>query len=651
MADDIQLVSLLDSAPTVSHAVTWGKKVAADEVMSVTIVLKPSKPHADLIQKVRDVESALPLSRPTISDDEFEEIHRPDDIELDAFTQFATDAGLDVTGTSTHRHSLDLKGSVGNLNKAFNVELRYCELDGERHIAHKQDLSLPAHLRDRVQAVVGLDDFPEGGEMRPFLSAPASVTTLAAGHTPIEIAERYDFPRDLDGSGQRIAIVALAGGYHQDDLDYYFGDVLGLPAGPKITPVSVSQGGPSNNPTPKRQLGRLVDDLNDGELSFKDIASDIDCGTCLRRFMGTLETTMDIQVAGAIAPGAEILVLFPGRGKQGWLDAIHAAIGINSTGAEGGVANPASILSISWGSGECRNTAGFKYAINEALKMARDKYITVCCASGDLGSFGVQEGVGYDKYANVCFPASSPWVLACGGTSLVSENGEVAWNAPWKGERMATGGGASGFFRRRTWQDGCNVPRHADYFLDGNGYSSVDCGEHADRDPPEPSRTSSDVGDSWLKPDHCRLWSNPKRVCEVYHQGLSDFVGRGVPDVSGNADGATGYRLYVGGRQTILGGTSAVAPLWSGLIARINQRLAQMAADTGLDHSGQVGYLNRLLYTNPKVQDALTSVGGINNWIPSPQYVPAFVAGDGWDACTGLGVPNGAALLEALTEH
>lgn len=651
MADDVQFVSLLDSAPTASHAVTWGKKVAADEVMSATIILKPSKPDADLVETVREVERALPLLRPAISDDDFEEIHRPDDAEFDAFKKFAADAGLDVAGTSTHRHSMDLKGSVGNLNKAFNVELRYCELDGETHIAHKQDVSLPVHLRDGVQAVVGLDDFPEGQEMRPFLSAPASVTMLDVGHTPIEIAERYQFPADLDGSGQRIAIVALAGGYHQDDLDYYFREVLGLPAGPKVTPVAVSEGGPSNHPTPKRQLGRLVDDLNDRELSFKNIVSDVDCGTCLRRFMGTLETTMDIQVAGAVAPGAEIIVLFPGRGKQGWLDAIHAAVGINSRGAEGGVAKPASILSISWGSGECRNTAGFKYAINEALKMARDKYITVCSASGDLGSFGVEEGVGYDKYANVCFPASSPWVLACGGTSLASDDGEAAWNARWKDERMATGGGASGFFRKRTWQEGCNVPRHANYFLDGNGYSSVDCGHHADEGPAEPVRTSSDVGQSWLKPDDCRLWSNPKRICEVYHKGLSDFVGRGVPDVAGNADGASGYRLYVGGRHTILGGTSAVAPLWAGLIARINQRLAQMATDMRLGHSGQVGYLNRLLYTNPKVKKALTSVGGINNWIPSPEYVPAFEAGEGWDACTGLGVPNGTALLEALTEH
>ena len=646
MADHpFQFKSLLDSAPTASHAVTWGMKVAAGEVRSVTIILKPSKPNRALIEKVREVESLLPLLRPTISDDDFEEIHRPDDDHFEAFEKFAKDWGLDVAGTFTHGHSIELKGSVGNLNRAFNVELLYCELDGKTHIAHKDDVSLPSELGDLVQAVVGLDDFPQGHEMRPMLSAPAPVTTLAGGHTPIEIAERYNFPGGLDGTGQRIAIVALAGGYHQEDLDHYFRDVLGMPAGPKVTSVAVSPGGPSNAPTPMRQLGRLMDDFQDDRLSFKDIVNDIGCYDCVRRFMGTLETTMDIQVAGAVAPGAEIVVLFGKGDLNGWRDLMHAALGIPIREPKEGllgrsriVTDPPSILSISWGAGECRGSRSFKYAINEALKMARDRYLTVCSASGDLGSFGVEEGVGYDKYANVSFPASSPWVLACGGTSLANADDEVAWNASWKGEHMATGGGASGFFRKRTWQEGCDVPRHNKYFLDGNSYASVDCKKHADGDPGR-------------KPDHCRLWSNPERICDVYGKRLSDFVGRGVPDVAGNADSASGYRLYVGGRDTILGGTSAVAPLWAGLIARINQHLAQMATDMGLDHAGQVGYLNRLLYTNPKVRKALTSVGGTDNGIPKPKNVPAFVAGKGWDACTGLGVPNGTALLEALTEH
>jgi len=642
---------LLDSAPIQSHKVTWGERVADGTVMSVTIILKPSKPPDDLIMKVKEVEHSLPLLRPLISEDEFEEIHRPAEDAFDAFKDFAKEAGLSVVGTSTHGHSIKLEGPVGKLNAAFNVELVYCVHDGVTHVAHREDVSLPLDLGGRVQAVIGLDDFPEGYQMRPMLGAPARERKQARSYTPIELAERYAFPAGLDGAGQRIAIVAFGGGYHQEDLDSYFKG-LGLGDGPTVTPVTVSQGGPGNAPTPMRQLGRLVDALNDEALSFEDIIEEISCGNCLRRFLGTLETTMDIQVAGAIAPGAEIIVLFPAPGKQGWLDAINAALGINQWTAVGAdrhprppppiLADPATILSISWGQGECRSGYTFKYAVNEALKKARDKYITVCSASGDLGSFGIEEGAGYDMFANVSFPGSSPWVLSCGGTTLDDPDGEVAWNSKWKGEHMATGGGASGFFKRRSWQEACDVPRHADYFLDDNRYSEGGLcdGEAANKD-------------SGLNPDHCRLWSNPSRICEVYKEPLSDFVGRGVPDVAGNADGASGYKLYIGGRDTILGGTSAVAPLWAGLIARINQRLAQMAKDMDLDHPAQVGFLNRLLYTCPTVREALNSVSGSNNSIGAPADVPAFSAGVGWDALTGLGVPDGNALLEALTgtEH
>jgi kumamolisin len=109
--------------------------------------------------------------------------------------------------------------------------------------------------------------------------------------------------------------------------------------------------------------------------------------------------------------------------------------------------------------------------------------------------------------------------------------------------------------------------------------------------------------------------------------GTETLANRGVPDVAGDADENTGYDVIVDGSDTVIGGTSAVAPLWAGLIARINQ-----AAGSPL------GYINPMLYNNPSAFHDITQ--GNNG---------AFAAAPGWDACTGLGTPNGAAVASVLT--
>jgi kumamolisin len=108
----------------------------------------------------------------------------------------------------------------------------------------------------------------------------------------------------------------------------------------------------------------------------------------------------------------------------------------------------------------------------------------------------------------------------------------------------------------------------------------------------------------------------------------NQFVGRGVPDVAGNADPETGYNVVVDGQTTVIGGTSAVAPLWAGLFARINEALG-----------ANVGYVNALLYSAKPEATFRDTTSGSNG---------SYSAGPGWDACTGLGTPNGTALLAAL---
>src|SRR5262249_26801096 len=116
--------------------------------------------------------------------------------------------------------------------------------------------------------------------------------------------------------------------------------------------------------------------------------------------------------------------------------------------------------------------------------------------------------------------------------------------------------------------------------------------------------------------------------------------GRGVPDVAGNADNASGYVVLAGGSWRTVGGTSAVAPLYAGLIALVKQALGH-----------PVGPLLPALYAIPPGAGALRDPPAGDNAVPASRFGPAtsgYQAAPGWDACTGLGSIDGTALLQHL---
>ncbi|HYM90906.1 MAG TPA: S53 family peptidase, partial [bacterium] len=229
--------------------------------------------------------------------------------------------------------------------------------------------------------------------------------------------------------------------------------------------------------------------------------------------------------------------------------------------------NNPSAISISWGAAEANWTQQAMLSFDQAFQEAAALGVTVCCAAGDDGSSdGVQDGA-----PHVDFPAASTFVLGCGGTSLASTGtsitSEVVWNDPGDG---ATGGGVSRQFALPSWQANASVP-------------------------PSPAPGSG---------------------------------GRGVPDVAGDASPASGYTVLVDGLWIVIGGTSAVAPLWAGLIALLNEQKGK-----------PMGYLNPVLY-------GLMSKGVFHDITQGNNG--AYTAGPGWDPCTGLGTPDGTKLLSAL---
>jgi kumamolisin len=535
--------------------------------------------------------------------------HAPADEHFEAVERFARDHGLEILGRSVARHHVQLRGAVSSIEAAFGVELEHFQHGHHVYQSHRGPVQVPEELKDVVDAVIGLDDAPLA---RPLVATARPRAAALRSYTPLQLARHYRFPRGATGAGQRIAIVAFGGGYHRSDLDTYFTKILKLPTPPTVSEISVPDEhnpvGPKNDPFPYKRLAGFIDAMNDPSVSMKQIMDDEDCGICLARALATFEVTMDIEIAGAVAPGAAIDVYFANNTLAGWRAALYAAIGMRDETDREPVrtdpnrVEPATVVSFSWGWTEAQSTGNGKQQIDLALQKAAHLGITVCAASGDLGSLGVDPGgnTGYEAAANVSFPASSRSVLACGGTTIRNRD-EAAWNNPyWKASPMATGGGVSGFFPRPVWQAGHNVPMHRA------------------------------IGKAWIADDTL----------------LPTWTGRGVPDVAANADAVSGYALYVGGRRALGGGTSAAAPLWAGLIARLNQRLSEIGG-----RPITLGFLNALLYRRDVALGLREVHQGENRLAGSAAAVAAFAAAPGWNACTGLGVPDGTRLLAALSRR
>jgi kumamolisin len=285
------------------------------------------------------------------------------------------------------------------------------------------------------------------------------------------------------------------------------------------------------------------------------------------------EVELDIEVVGGVAPGASQVVYFAPNTDQGFVDAISQAVH----------ATPAPIaVSISWGQSEDQWSAQSRIAMDQAFADAAALGVTVTVAAGDNGS---SDDPNERTQVHCDFPASSPNALACGGTKLIGNTSsfaiasEVVWNELASNEG-AGGGGVSDVFPLPSYQANAGVPKSAAASGSGQG-----------------------------------------------------GTGRGVPDVAGNADPVTGYLVVVDGRQQPIGGTSAAAPLWAGLIARLAQATGK-----------KFGLLQPMLYAGAS---AGAAAPGFNDIVKGGNG--AYQAGPGWDACTGLGSPNGAQLLNLLS--
>ena len=482
---------------------------------------------------------------------EFEAQHGADPADLAKVEEFARAQGLEVVWSSVPERSVVLSGTLAALTDAFRTAVELFESPRGSYRGRSAAIQVPAGLAPIVEGIFGLSNRPiarphfqrlrDPGPQAGMAAVGAATPPAAAPRTftPVEVARLYNFPMGVDGAGECIGIIELGGGFDPDDLRIYFQN-LQVPL-PQVVavPVDSSAGQGQNQPTGDP-------DGPDGEVM------------------------LDIEVAGAVAPGAKLAVYFaPDASFVSFLDAMRQAIHDE--------VNRPSVISVSWGAPERFWDDSQKRSMNSLLRDAALLGITVTVASGDNGSSDMnraQVGTSLDDgLAHVDFPSSSPFALACGGTRLLASDAAISRETVWNVNRFsASGGGIS---------DSFGVPR-------------------------------------FQRNAHVQPSTNP-----------GHRVGRGVPDIAGNADPSTGYAVRVDGQDTAIGGTSAVAPLWAGLIALINQIRGH-----------RVGFLNPLLYSRLAGTGALHDITVGNNG--------AYQATAGWDPCTGLGTPDGDLLRQTL---
>ncbi len=493
-------------------------------------LVRPAEPTGEITVSVRVRRRPGAPALPDVSaggrllaHEEFAETYGAAEEDLAAVAQFGRDHGLVEVERSVPRRTVVLSGTVQSASDAFRVDLGEYETDQETYRGREGAVYIPAGLSEVVEGVFGLDNRRMARRAATISAMPAQATVPL---TPPEVAGLYQFPAQVNVSGETIGLMEFGGGYTIAGIQTFFSS-LSLPM-PSLTAVGVD--GVTNSP-------------GGGD---------------------DAEVALDIDVAGSVASGAKIAVYFAPWTEQGWVDAITTAVQDTT--------NKPSALSISWGWPENQTIDGLDWtpaaieAVSTTFQEAAVLGVTVFAASGDYGS-GC--GIG-DGRAHVLYPASDPWLTSCGGTTISNVSGSSFTQTTWP----STGGGVSDIFAIPAWQDTAGIPVSAN----GGGHR-----------------------------------------------------GRGVPDVAGNADPDSGYTITFDGTTEPVGGTSAVAPLYAGLVALLNASLGE-----------PVGYLNPRLYSLrggvvfQEVDDGVSNASG---------GAPGYTSGPGWNACTGLGSINGNVLL------
>ena len=457
-----------------------------DEVIQVTVVLRPGTAVSQAPGR------SGRRGRGRLSREELAARFGASTEDIAAVEQFAAENDLRVTNVSAAQRRVTLEGRVTDVEDAFQLRMNWYDHQFHPHRGFDAPPAIPEGLMSVVTAVLGISDKPQAN-----VELPAAATEAGAGAVDLAVEEvtltgrslgrLYGFPKKHKGDGEVVAVLLLGGGWYQEDLEEQMRS-LDLDT-PTVTVAEVD--GRGNNPCDKETLDEYVSWLNEGTKIHP---------FTLMEALWTVECTQDVEMIASLAPDAEIVVFFAPNTDSGITNALAAVLDHPKE---------PTVLSISWSQTERSASDDFLATVEEELALLGHAGVTICCASGDRGSYNGE------KFPSVAYPASSPHVLGCGGTTLSTDGesilDETTWNAPLNGKAAATGGGASHRFEVPDWQADCTIPA-----------------------------TGKEGG------------------------------GRGVPDVASVADPSTGMVVHMGSGTVLSAGTSAAAPLWGAFVACVN---------------------------------------------------------------------------------
>jgi hypothetical protein len=505
-----------------------------------------------------------------------------------------TSQGFAITEVARSSTYISFSGSVGQAEQAFGTSIHSLSLNGEQHISNLTDPTLPSGIVGVVGAVLGLDDFKLKSRVRrqavivdPTKPLFTQTTGGVTSHyiSPADLSKIYDFPTSVTGTGITIAVM---------------GQTQLVPA--QVTAFRTAAGFASTTAPTQTLVGAT----NPGVSS-----SDID------------EAQLDVEWSGAAAPGATIAFYYAasnGSLTSGVFQALNYAI----------TNRVAPIITISYGLCEAAWGSSVLASQNLLLAQANAQGQTVMSAAGDAGATDCDAvGISTEGLA-VDFPASSPYVVAAGGTmfsgdvstpatywsstngtnglSVLSYIPEQPWNETTTSGGLdaggAAGGGASAYFAKPAWQTGSGVP------------------SDSSRDLPDISLNAAAMHDGYL-------------VCS---QNASE----------GEAGCANNTFLTTTNVANVFGGTSFVAPSFAGILALVEQKLGVgTSAATGLGNIGPT------LYGLANVANVYHDITSGNNSVPCTQGTLncnsggsiGYNAGVGYDQATGLGTIDVANLV------
>ncbi len=529
--------------------------------------------------------------------------------------------GFVVQGVGGGRNMVKFRGTAAQVQSAFQAEIHRYNVDGEEHFANATPLMLPAALKRVVSGIFGVHDFRMHPASRPRLGPGSTASTNYYDGTllfpnflaPADVATIYDIPATLDGTGEKIAIIGRS--------DIFLDDINDFGKAFSLTPITCTL----------NSIG-IITACNDPRFSYLLLLPSGQTDPGVPDSIGAGDVTeadLDVEWSGAVAPNAQIVYInAPSPAGNDVFDSLSYALNPPT-----GTSIPAPVVSLSFSLCEA-----FATSLETELQQGASEGITIVNSTGDSGAAACDANPPNNATAppftpavgglSVGYPASSPWVTGVGGTAIsLADDSYPNPSSFWTTSNGASGGSATSYIPELPWNDNqawaayCAAPASGDTFCSTGGgttgWVAINSAQTAQQD--------LWIGSGGGGPSNC-FSKSTQSVCTgglpqpTYQQSLvvtnAPSGVRWVPDVSllasanfpgyifctpQNPDattpvytstcvnGISGATGALEGFNSVIGGTSASAPVFAGMVALLNQYLAGPA-------SPGLGLINPMLY-------------------------------------------------------